>query len=503
MKEGNFFKNIKKGLEVAGAVTLTAIPSKTGDKQISNQEFNLPAIHAEVIKPKEINPDTTGHFNDKKEEQQKNNFETFINRERINKTINILRDDVINQIPKDIESHYNNRYKKYEKIYSHDHAILALGDNPKFSTKEFLELIGKTGDSIYYEKSPKMSFEGFLAGKNLHLYNDEQKAKALDKIKSDYDSLAKEGSFQIQNGFEDYLSIHRNWIEGEKLSQEEKKYNEYLEDTRRETREYHLGSTAYALLRSGAYDKLIKEGGENAELVKKIIDDISNPAHYQCDAKNPDNLIISRFGSTLNPNEVEWITTAILELKKKGIEKDFSLGSNVGNPVTLKELNNINQKRLDFMLDTTMSTEEKFSKKESELRSKTLKIEGLACDGAHTLDALTMYDVYTKDSIKLNEHLTLATKMLEKKLLETKIPEKKNEIMNLIHDLSHELLPFTELPNDFELNPEMKKTVQLAIKRMIENVEYMNIRFGGLNDVNNASHTIDILEHLPDCVLKK
>ncbi|MDQ5971130.1 MAG: hypothetical protein QG566_76 [Patescibacteria group bacterium] len=503
--DNNFFKkNLKKGLEIAGALVIGSIPSKTGDnKQISNQDLNPPAIHTEAIKPKEISPDTMGHFNDKKVEEKTKEFETFISKERIEKTINTLRDDVIKQIPKDIEKHYNDRYEKYKKIYSHDHEILALGDNPKFNTKDFLELMGKTGDSIYYEESPKMSFEGFLADKNLHLYNDEQKAKAIEKIKSDYDSLEKEGSFMAKGGFEDYLRIYRNWVEGDKLIKEEKKYKEYIKHTRKETREYHLGSTAYALLRSGAYDQFIKEGGEGEELVNKIINDISNPAHYECDAKNPNNLVISRFGSYLNPNEVEWITSTLLELEKREIKTNFTMGSNVGNPVTLEELNNINQKRLDFTFDTTTSREEKFTLKQMEKQAETLKTHNTACEGAHTLHALTMYDLYSKDSIKLNEHLALATQMLEKRLMETKIPEKKNEIMDLIHDLSHELLPFTELPNDFELDPNTKKIVQSAIKRMIENVEYMKIRFGKVDSVSDASHAIDVLEHLPDCVLKK
>lgn len=503
MKEGNFFKNLKKGLEVAGTIALSAIPSKMGDKQISNQDLNPRAIHAEVIKPKEFDPSTTAYFNDKKEEQQKNIFETFISKERIEKAINILRSDVIKQIPIDIKRHYNDKYDKYEKIYAHDHEILALGDNPTFSTKDLLELIGKTGDSIYYEKSPKKSFEGFLSERNLYLYNDEQKAEALKRIKSEYDSLEKEESFMVKGGFEKYLKHRQRWLEGDNLIKVEKEYKEYLERTRKETREYHLGSTAYALLRSGAYDQFIKEGGERAELVKKIINDISNPKHYQCDAKNPNNLVISNFGSYLNPNEVEWITSTLLELEKRGIKTNFNMGSNVGNPVTLEQLNNINQKRLEFTLDTTISRKDKFTIKQIEKQAETLKTHNAACAGTHTLHSLTMYDLYIKDYVKLNEHLMLATKMLEKNLSSTKIPEKKNEIMDLIHELSHDLLPFTELPDDFDLDPNMKKTVQNAVKFMIENVEYMNIRFGGIGDVNNSSHAIDILEHLPDCVLKK
>ena len=382
-------------------------------------------------------------------------------------------DSVIEKLRADIACYTEEEIVKDEKIpgkiISHDHEILSLKENPLFGSLSYNDFINKRGESLYYPVDPKISCD-------------------------DYDKK--------RGGSEDY--------------------EEYLKDNAPHTQEFHIGSTAYAILRSGLYDMWKHDGGEKDALAERIINDITNPDHYVRDPNSMrDTITVRGLSDKTHRHEedqmydTEWLTATWIELEKRGMHPSFDRGGK-GEPFTLEQLNAMNQKRLDYTLEYRKThggfiivTEEDAAKKKEtkeENHIDTAKTLVSPCSGAHALHALIMYDVKEKDSVKLKEHLAICINKLEEALKDaSKYSPTSWGGTAAMHDFSHWLLPLTELTEKPDIDQHTEEVFRNSIKRMIQFAEAYTKEMNeepdrGEPDSATLAHIVDILDHLPQWI---
>lgn len=254
------------------------------------------------------------------------------------------------------------------------------------------------------------------------------------------------------------------------------------------TYEFHKASLAYAMMRSRAYDRWKKIGGAKFSEAKKILDQISHPLDYG--RGKTDNIPILKGG-----HDYEWIMGVWIELAKRGVAPHFNRGA-IGYPFSLDELYRLNEEELDFV-----------RKPEALGAYNKDRIERVnaTCEGMHALHALVAYDVYFGNEDALNAHLEYGAEALKKILAGSIEGKDHKQIEKILHDLSHTLTTFTELPPTFDLE-DMKEVVSDALEHMVAlSEEYeKEIKIASRPpSISTLSHIIDVLEHFSPELVKE
>ncbi len=144
------------------------------------------------------------------------------------------------------------------------------------------------------------------------------------------------------------------------------------------------------------------------------------------------------------------------------------------------------------------------SPEEEALKEKKAELNQSACAGSHNLHAMVMFDIHTGDSVQLKKDLIFSISKLKEILNDAR----SNEIGSVgdeaaMHDLSHWLLPLTELPNDFQVDSTTKEIFQRAVKRLVQKGEYFQNKYqSSVTELSTMAHVNDILRHLPKWVLE-
>lgn len=482
MEKFNFFKKTKDVVKVAGIVAISSMPHNIEKNKVP-ENIDQDKNNIEVVEDiennqeeyKELDTSLYNEYVEKSNEGKVYSLDTSITKENIDNTINLLRQKFIKQIKIDFENHYSGENKNI-KMTSHDHEIMALIDSGDFTIDDYLELAGKNGDSLFYEKKPLLTFEDYFireavfANESLKMVSEEDAIKYEEELK-----------IRLGENYEYSAKNYRWWYTEKELPKMQKEYSTYKEDNDySETREYHVGSTAYALLRSGAYDKYVAEGGDKKKLIEKILNDISNPKYYAKDSLTKEKYIQGKYSGL--EKEVAWIISTWIELEKRGVTPEIYFGDKDSadkEPITLEKLEELN----------------KYS----------------ACRGTHALHASTMYAVHKNDTVKLEKNLREADtlmkeeigyseKFLKEKLNKSSIDEQYFHSKITYGDLAHILLSFTELPEDFEVDPEIKADVKRTVLLIIN---FSKVILDSKEiEVSHAAHVVDVLENLPKWIFE-
>jgi hypothetical protein len=497
----SFKKNAARKAKILAAGALTSLPNPNMDQVPEHYSEDAEAI--EITDEKPDKTDTLEPNTVKYEDYMESQEDVIVSREKLATISQDLKNRLVEKLPDRFARHHELNEGKNKPVYTHDHEILALTNNPSFDIKNYIELASQSEDSLFYKNPPKMTIEAFSEGKGY--LSEEKRVEAENALREEYrtltspentsSELSAEEEFYKSLDEEEYVKRKRKWMSAEKSQRFESMYEEYLNDNEPRSQELHKGSTAYALLRSGNFEKL-QQDPQYHELLKNILQDINNPMYYRQDSLTGEKIFYGN-GYLSEVHEVAWIMATRLELEKRGLSLDDYLDEDP--QMTIEELAKINEKNLDFSLDHLPHRDKikKYNKENTEYMLRTKS----ACEGSHALHASIMFDLYQNDTAQLEQHLDIARSAIETALEKMEHADHSNESHRVVHDLSHWLLGFTELPDDYELDQETKSTAQRAITKLLEHIDHEK------NDpdfhINDMSHTIDILENLPDCLLEK
>lgn len=351
-------------------------------------------------------------------------------------------------------------------------------------TGEALESLKKLylsdeGYAEYYD-----SFDNFLRARSLK----EASESEIESMTKEFENGGDEGwkeKFLLTKLLSRYeVSPTLQPTKYEYLKERFERYQERRVDF---NQEYHLASNLYALLRTGTLDTWKEEKNTGRiGLIEKIIKDINSSRYYSnFQGKNYLDGNFSMYGQ-----EAEWVLLSLVELMKRGYPENTFNRASPEHPYTLDELIEIAEWRF-----TKPQTEEKEMNSDKEITLEHFREKG-ACEGSHNLHAIVAGYVYKNDTANINCWLNETAGIIQNVLSDYLNKERKStssekEKEELVHDLSHWLLPFTELTGDFHLDPNTKQTVKEAVETIINLVPQLpHLK------LHNMAHTIDTLDKL-------
>lgn len=373
-------------------------------------------------------------------------------------------------------------------------------DPEQFTELDYLQSKGiVTGEKLVeYRKSYNGqredydSFEEFLERRGFREGTEDE----INILKAEFVQHANDSDWKKDLMLRRYLrsSIVNSTFQPGEYKYLQKRFATYKKEKVNYTQEYHIASTLYALLRTGTIDQW-EQNKDTArqKLLNDLITDINSPSHYyEHNGKNylPD-------GGSLYGQETEWLLLSLVELMKKGYPENTFCRPSPEKPYTLDELLEISIWRF-----TTPPEEMLWPISEDKEGLERYRHAG-ACEGAHNLHAIVATYTYKNDTAKVHEWLNVATEKVQELLTSYReqIPEPKNvtkEHKKILHELTHWLISFTEIPDNFSLDPEMKEIVRQGIGVIVTLVQELPPM--GSADIG---HTVDTLGKIPASVYEK